>query len=372
MGIQPTLSNILFHVLPLPVFILKAGAFLRVNQAFAELFGGQPSDIEGSHATALNKFVAPEDREMVLQHFARRLAGEASPEQYEFCFLDREGRRKPVVMDVRMTEWEGEQVVVGVIKDVSDKRRLEQQMSKIARGAPIVLSVFDREGVFEMHIGRGLKKLGLQENQLVGTSVYDAFKGADEALAMIRRSLAGEENRNIQDLGGTIWDNWFSPVHDVSGEIVGAVAISTDVTQRESTRKELERRIEIIESQAQAIRSMTAPIIQVWDNILVVPVVGELDRERASDMMERLLAELAARQARFVILELTGVEAVDSNTAAMLVRMLSAAELLGVKGLLAGIRPDVAQTLVTVGVDLSRVTTVATLHDGLRQCMGKS
>ena len=117
---------------------------------------------------------------------------------------------------------------------------------------------------------------------------------------------------------------------------------------------------------------MAAPIIQVWADVLVLPIVGELDRERAAEMTERLLSELAARQARHVILDLTSVEAIDSDTAGLLLRVLAAAQLLGVNGQLSGIRPDVAQALVSAGIDLSRVSTAATLHDGLRRCMAAS
>lgn len=181
--------------------------------------------------------------------------------------------------------------------------------------------------------------------------------------------MRGEASENTQDLGTTTWDNWFSPLRDASGAIIGAVSISTDVTERERARAELERRIAIIEAQTQAIRTMAAPIIQVWQDVLVMPVVGDLDADRAAQMMERLLGALTASRARHAILDLTGVETIDSGTADQLLRILGAIALLGVQGLVSGIRPAVAQALVALGVDLSRVTTFATLHDALRRCM---
>lgn len=249
---------------------------------------------------------------------------------------------------------------------------LRSLFDAVARGAPIVVSAYDLSGTILLHIGRGLEKLGLEQNQLRGASVFEAFKGADDALARIRAAMRGETSQNTQDLGNSIWDNWFGPLRDGSGAIIGAFSISTDVTEREQARAELERRIAIIEAQTQAIRSMAAPIIQVWQDVLVMPVVGDLDAERAAEMMERLLSALTASRARHAILDLTGVESIDSRTADQLLRILGAVALLGVQGLISGIRPAVAEALVALGVDLTRVTTVATLHDALRRCMAAS
>jgi len=248
---------------------------------------------------------------------------------------------------------------------------LRTVFEEVARGAPVVISVYDIRGIFLMQIGRGLEKLGLARNQLVGASVYDAFKGADDALARISAAMRGETSQNTQDLGASIWDNWFGPLRDAAGTIIGAVSISTDVTERERARAELLRRIEIIEAQAQAIRALGSPIIQVWQDVLVMPVIGELDAERAAQMMEKLLSALSASRARHAILDLTGVEAVDSSTADELLRILRSVALLGVQGLVSGIQPAVARTLAALDAGLGRVTIVATLHDALRRCMGE-
>lgn len=243
---------------------------------------------------------------------------------------------------------------------------------EVARGAPIVITAFDLSGQIILHIGKGLEKLGLQQNQLVGMSVFDAFAGADEALTRIRAAIGGETSSNTQVLGETVWDNWFNPIRDAAGQIVGAVSISTDVTERERARVELERRLELIEVQTQAIRTMEAPIIQVWEGVLVVPLVGELDAQRTAAVMDRLLVAITTTRARFAILDLTGVEKIDTQTADQVLRVVGAVALLGVKGVISGVRPAVAEALIDLGVDLSRVATLATLHDALRRCMGPS
>lgn len=241
--------------------------------------------------------------------------------------------------------------------------------NEVARGAPLVISAYDRDGRFILQVGKAIDKLGLAQNQLVGVSVFEAFAGAEEALAHIRAALRGESSSNTQDLGQTVWDNWFSPLRDAEGAIIGAVSISTDVTERERARQQLEERITVIEAQTHAIRRLSVPIIQVWEDVLVVPVVGELGAERATQIMENLLSALTGSRARHAILDLTGVDSIDTETADWLLKILGAIRLLGVHGVVSGIGPAVAQTLIALGVDLSRVTTMATLHSALRLCM---
>jgi rsbT co-antagonist protein RsbR len=248
--------------------------------------------------------------------------------------------------------------------DLSDGLLLQ-----VASGAPIVISIYDMAGTFLLHAGAGLKKLGLAQNQLRGQSVFVVFAGAEDALAKIRGALAGQESTNTQDLGETVWDNWFGPVYDRSGKQIGGMSISTDVTERERSRQALEQRIQEIEAQNLAIRSMSAPIIEVWQGVLVVPVVGQLDAPRAALLIDRLLSTVSERAARHAIIDLTAVDVLDPETAKYVIRMITALRLLGTRGLISGIRASVAQSLVGLGVDLSQVTTMSTLHAALRRCM---
>jgi rsbT co-antagonist protein RsbR len=257
---------------------------------------------------------------------------------------------------------------MGPTTEASDEL-LRDLFGAIALGAPVVISAFDMQGRFLLHVGRGLERLGLEPNQLRGVSVFEAFKGADEALRRIGAALGGEVSQNTQDLGSSIWDNWFGPLRDSEGRIVGAYSISTDVTERERAQAEVERRIAIIEAQAAALRRVAAPIIQVWQDVLVMPVIGELDEAQTAEMMDRLLAALHASRARHVILDLTGVERVDGRIADPLRRILRAAALLGVRGMISGIRPAVAEALVDIQVEAS---VTATLHDALRRCMANA
>jgi rsbT co-antagonist protein RsbR len=135
------------------------------------------------------------------------------------------------------------------------------------------------------------------------------------------------------------------------------------------TVQDLERQLQRIEAQEFIISELSTPVLEVWDNVLVVPVIGVVDTKRSLDITDRMLTEIAAKQARYVILDVTGVDIVDTRTADYLIKTARAAELLGTSCVITGIQPAVAQTLIQLGVDLSAVTTLRSLQDGLRACL---
>jgi rsbT co-antagonist protein RsbR len=137
----------------------------------------------------------------------------------------------------------------------------------------------------------------------------------------------------------------------------------------EASRRDLEEQLATIERQRIAIRELSVPIIDVWDDVITLPLVGAIDSARAAEMTEKLLQRIADRGAEYVIIDLTGVDVVDTMTAAHLVRLTHAAKLLGARCVLTGLRPDVARTLVDIGVHLGGLTTLRTLKDGLRVCL---
>ncbi|MDI1435851.1 STAS domain-containing protein [Polyangium sorediatum] len=139
----------------------------------------------------------------------------------------------------------------------------------------------------------------------------------------------------------------------------------------EATQRELMEKIATIERQRSALRDMSVPILELWDDVLTLPIVGIIDSQRAADMTDRLLGRIGERRTRGVIIDLTGVEVVDTMTAAHIVKLSQAASLLGSFCVLTGIGPQVAQTLTVMGVDLGGLTTARSLRDGLRICLAR-
>jgi rsbT co-antagonist protein RsbR len=225
----------------------------------------------------------------------------------------------------------------------------------------------DSRGTFTYHDGKGLAKAGLKRGEFLGKNIFDLYP--PEALKFLRRALAGEAVSSMDEAHGISWETWVIPTYDEAGALSGAIGIGLDVSDRRRTEQELEAKKEVVERQQLVIRDLSTPIIQVWDGVLTLPMIGLIDSARTAAVMDSLLEAVARTRARFAILDLTGVDAVDTQTAANLLALIRAIRLLGAEGILTGIRSSVAQTVAGLGVDLEGVKTLANLAAGLRHCI---
>ena len=132
---------------------------------------------------------------------------------------------------------------------------------------------------------------------------------------------------------------------------------------------ELAVRLRTIEEQNAAIRDLSTPVMEIWDDVLVLPIVGVVDTRRSLDVMNAVLERIVERQARCIIIDITGVEVVDTKTAGHLLKVSRAARLLGARCVLSGLSPAVAQTLVEIGADMTEVSTLRNLKEGLKECL---
>lgn len=134
----------------------------------------------------------------------------------------------------------------------------------------------------------------------------------------------------------------------------------------EETTRVLNDKIATIDAQHRLLTTLSAPVIQVGEGVLVAPLVGEISEDRAAQLMQSVLAAIDASRAGVVLVDLTGLTLVDAGTARVLLQLLGAAKLLGAEGALVGVSPRAARTLVDLGADLSAVRSFGTLHEGLR------
>lgn len=132
---------------------------------------------------------------------------------------------------------------------------------------------------------------------------------------------------------------------------------------------ELAAKLQTIERQAAAIRQLSTPILEVWKDVLVVPIIGVVDAHRSVDLLAELLDAISRMQTKWVILDVTGVVFVDAMTADRLLAVVRAAGLLGARCMLCGIQPAVAQALLQLGVDLGDLLTKRNLADALHHCL---
>jgi rsbT co-antagonist protein RsbR len=139
--------------------------------------------------------------------------------------------------------------------------------------------------------------------------------------------------------------------------------------QLQQQAKELQSKLVKIQEQEAAIRELSTPVIEVWDNVLALPIVGVLDSKRSLELMNNLLESIVRTKSSNVVLDITGVEVVDTQTADNLLKVVRAARLLGARCVLTGLSPAVAQTLVDLGAELAEVKTLRNLREGLAFCL---
>ena len=170
-----------------------------------------------------------------------------------------------------------------------------------------------------------------------------------------------DEGWRVRKDGSRFWANVvITALRDSEGKLRGFGKVTRDLT----ARREAE---EMIRSQAQEILEMAAvPVVQVWDGILLVPLIGSLNSQRTQQLMDVLLNRVMETASPVALLDITGVPAIDTQTAQHLIETIAAVRLLGSEVVLTGVRPSIAQTLVHLGIDLSNVSTRSSLSAGLR------
>ena len=129
----------------------------------------------------------------------------------------------------------------------------------------------------------------------------------------------------------------------------------------------VQERERTIRQQQEAIRELSTPVLQVRERLLILPIIGIVDSQRARQLTEQLLRGIRANRAKVVVMDITGVPAVDSTVANHLVQTVEASRLLGATVIVTGLSPEIAQTLVTIGVDLTKMNTVGDLQGGIEE-----
>lgn len=210
---------------------------------------------------------------------------------------------------------------------------------------------------------------------LLGKTIHDAIPTpvADELLAHARRAIeTGQVISTEYSLTIDGSEFWFlgtvSPMLDDT-----VIFVARDITERKRAEHALRtRQEELIRAQSEALAELSTPLIPISDEIVVMPLIGLLDTQRAQQVMTTLLTGISESGAQVAILDITGVSVVDTQVANGLIRAARAARLLGAEVVLTGIRPEVARTLVGLGADLGDIVTRGKLQSGIAFALNRS
>jgi rsbT co-antagonist protein RsbR len=148
----------------------------------------------------------------------------------------------------------------------------------------------------------------------------------------------------------------------VANKILSIVALAFIEEREKIVREEREK---VVRLQQEAIRELSTPVLQLREGLLMLPIIGVIDSIRARQLTEQLLRSIRSNRAKVIVIDITGVPAVDSKVANHLLQTVDACRLMGAKVIVTGLSPEIAQTLVAIGVDLSKLTTVSDLQGGI-------
>lgn len=374
-----------FSEAPAPLAVVQRdGVIMHANAAFARTLSDEASVIGLSFASLLRE----EDRHWVGPALAASApttfevtpiacAGALPPRRIRFTAArsDR-GHVNLVGVEVQDSSSRLHERVAQLEDELREQLAVSQRQastlqvfSQLLDTAPVIVWAVDPEGRYTMFEGKGLELVGANPGEAVGENALQPQEGNSELSRAITAALGGESTRMMTSpVTDLHFENWLMPLYRHDGT-VGAMCLSIDVSERVRVELELREKLDLITQQTETIRALATPIIQVWDDILCLPMVGTVDSERTAEMMQDLLEAIARYRVRYAIVDLTGVDVVNTSTADHVIKLLRAAKMIGVAGVLCGIRPAVAQTVVALGVDLGSIPTRRTLRDALKWCL---
>jgi len=218
---------------------------------------------------------------------------------------------------------------------------------------------------------------GLSREDFVGKNDFDFYSEekakvmrGDEQKIMASGKPVIDKVQKIESPDGK--EKWFSatkvPFYDDGGNVMGTLGISRDITRLKIL--ELEKG-EKIEAQREELVVLSAPVIDIWEGIITVPVLGVLDSERASRISEALLTQIVEKRATAAIIDISGISSVDSAVADLLIRTAKAVKLVGAEAILTGVGVEIAQTVADLGIDMEGLKTMSTLRDGLKYVINR-
>lgn len=348
------------------------GKILYWNQAAEELYGWSRKEAIGSSAHTLLQTQFPEALEAIDEELLS--SGEWHGELHH---TSRSGTALIVSSYWRLQHhaWNASAVVLEINSDISKWRRTEAELRDSeaelrALFAAIndVIIILDRDGYYRKIAPTKPQLLYRPREELLGKRMHDVLPEvqADFLLTIVRRALeTGQVIHTEYPLQINDQEIWFSGAFSPLTED-SVILISRDITERKRTDQEQVRlREQIIRTQAAMLAELSTPLIPLNDQVLVMPLIGIIDHQRAQALLTALLEGVSSQHAAVVIVDITGVPQIDLQVTQVLAQAALTLKPLGTHMILTGMRAEIAQSLVTLGIDLDEIVTRSTLQSGI-------
>ncbi|MFD8480543.1 PAS domain S-box protein [Kitasatospora sp. NPDC059673] len=348
--------------------ISPSGQVVRWSRAAASMTGYTDAEVVGRSVSVLH---TAEDRDAGLLDQELAAARKERRWSFEGWRIRKGGER--FLARVALTPVLGEEgAVTGFIlalRDVTESARAESLFHGLLESAPDAMVIVGPDGRIVL-VNRQTETLfGFERGELVGREIEVLVppRYRDRHVGHRNGFLTGPRLRPMGEglqLSGMRRDGTefpleisLSPLQTAEGLLVAAAI--RDVTERRETEQRLQR-------QRDEILELSTPVIQVWDKVLALPIIGTLDTLRATRLTEGLLEKIAQTQAEVAILDISGVPTIDTQVAQHLLKTVQAAALMGAVSILSGVRPETAQSMVHLGIDMGRLRSRNTLQDALQ------
>jgi PAS domain S-box-containing protein len=347
-----------------------------LNRALAGV--GYASDRADGLATLLRTRVADAGEEIQLHSFVDELRGQLVEIALDALSAGVSHARSGLHVVLRQIDsihLEISQFYQGL--RATEMREMHTRLDQILATTPLSSVEWSKDGTVVRWNPAAERIFGWSATEAIGRNIVELLVpdvALDQVQAIVQALLSGaggtsSRNLNIRKDGKLITCQWYNAVlRDDHGEVVGALSQTEDVTE------ELRAEEALRESQEQLImslRELSTPLIPLDAGVVAMPLIGAIDSTRAQQVIETLLDGVSTHHARVAILDITGVSVVDTQVANALIRAAQAVKLLGARVILTGIRPEVAQTLVGLGVDLTGIITRSSLQAGIAYAMGR-
>ena len=352
------------------VTISPDGKITDVNKATEEVTGVSREGLIGSDFS--NYFTEPDKaREGYRQVFDKGFVTD-----YPLTIRHKDGKLTDVLYNASVYK-DTRGNVLGVFaaaRDITAQKQASQYARSLIEASLDPLVTISPDGKIT-DVNKATEEVtGVSREGLIGSDFSNYFTEPDKAREGYRqvfdKGFVTDYPLTIRHKDGKLTDVLYnaSVYKDTRGNVLGVFAAARDMTDRKRAEEALARQAaqEALARQAQDLLEISLPVVQVWDGVALVPLIGTLDSQRTQQLMERLLPRIVETNSSIALLDITGVPAIDTQTAHHLIETISAVKLLGAQVVLTGVRPAIAQTLVHLGIDLSGITIRSSLTAGLR------